>query len=105
MNRSSQSLRALAILLVMCGFGVAASEPPATAQQPTLTKEQREQMAAAHERMAQCLRSDRSFADCHKEMQAACKQMGAHGCPGMGMHGGMHDQTMRPAPQQTPGNQ
>jgi hypothetical protein len=104
MNRSSQFLNVLLALLVTCSFSVFAAEPPPAAQQPTPSKEQREKMAAAHERMAQCLRSDRSFADCHKEMQAACQQMGAHGCPGMGMHGGMHDQMMQPAPQ-SPGNQ
>lgn len=97
MNRLSQSLYAMATVLLL-GCDVSAAEPPMSpaAQEPTLSKEQREQMAAAHERMAQCLRSDRSFADCHKEMRAACKQMGPQGCPAMN---GMHDRMMRPAPQ------
>jgi len=102
MNRLSQSLYAVATVLLL-GFDASAAEPPMSpaAQEPTMSKEQREQMAVAHERMAQCLRSDRSFADCHKEMRAACKQMGPQGCPGMG---GMHDRMRRPAPQ-SPGNQ
>lgn len=47
--------------------------------------EQRAKMAAAHERMAACLRSNRPIQECHGEMRAACKESG--GQCGMGHHG------------------
>lgn len=49
-----------------------------------LTKEQRETMASMHEKMATCLRSDRSPEECHKEMKDQCNQMGPEQCPMMG---------------------
>ena len=49
---------------------------------PEPTKEEREKMAVAHEQMAACLRSDKSFADCHKEMAKSHPMMG---CPGAKM--------------------
>lgn len=63
----------------------------------TLTKEDREEMAKTHEKMASCLRSDRSFRECHDEMwkskgmKAACPMgescpMG-DACPMMGRGG------------------
>lgn len=55
-----------------------------------MTKEQRQEMATHHEKMALCLRSDRTMADCHKEMRAACdEKMGMGGCPMMGEMRGM----------------
>ena len=33
-------------------------------------------MAAAHEAAARCLESGRKVADCHRELQAACKGIG-----------------------------
>lgn len=55
---------------------------------PMMTHEERLNMATAHEKMATCLRSDRSVEECHKEMMQACKDtMGKDGCPMMGkMH-------------------
>lgn len=47
--------------------------------------EQRAKMAAAHERMAACLRSTRPIQECHGDMRAACKESG--GQCGMGHHG------------------
>jgi len=69
-----------------------AADQPSAAAPPAPSKEMREKMAAMHERMAACLRSDRAIADCRKEMQQACQAvMGKEGCPmtGMGMHGKM----------------
>ena len=73
--------------------GFAADQPKSP---PSPTKEMRQQMAAVHEKMAACLRSDRPFAECRDEMQKTCHDMmGEHGCPmmGMGMHG--HDRMMK----------
>lgn len=50
-----------------------------------MSKEQRQEMAAHHEKLALCLRSDRAMADCHKEMRSACEgKMGMGGCWMMG---------------------
>ena len=59
------------------------------------SKEQREKMAQAHEKMAACLRSDRPVADCHQEMMQACHDtMGAQGCGMMMGQGGMRGRGM-----------
>ena len=50
-----------------------------------MTPDQRQSMASAHEKMATCLRSEKSFEDCHKEMNQSCREMmGGDGCPMMG---------------------
>jgi len=46
------------------------------------SKEQREKMAVAHEKMANCLRSEKVFAECREEMMQSCqKDMGGESCP------------------------
>lgn len=59
---------------------------------PTMTTEQRQKMAGAHEKMASCLRTEKPFSECHEEMMKTCKDsMGKEGCAMMGgkeMHGG-----------------
>lgn len=51
---------------------------------PEPSKEQREKMALIHEKFAACLRSDRSFADCHHEMESShAEVMGKEHCPMM----------------------
>lgn len=56
-----------------------------------MTPEQRQSMATSHEKMAVCLRSDRPFEDCKKEMMESCKDMmGKDGCPMMDHMGKMH---------------
>jgi len=50
--------------------------------------EVRQQMAAVHQKLADCLRSDRPIAECKAEMKTSCHEMmGEGGCPMMG--GGM----------------
>ena len=79
----------------------AADEPPAPPSAPS--KETREQMAAVHEEMAACLRSDKAFAACRDEMQKSCREMmGEQACPMMGMGMGMQDRVMKPGPPVTP---
>ena len=68
----------------------AASKTPSSAQKAPPSKEARAQMAALHEQMAACLRSDKSIADCRTEVMKSCRDtMGTQGCPymGMGQHG------------------
>ena len=69
----------------------APAERPAPADHPAPTKEQREKMAQAHEKLAACLRSDRPIDECHAEM--------------MKMHESMkheHAHMDHPAPEATP---
>ena len=98
MSRVERSMWALSMMVAM-GLGMAAEEPPASpaAQGPAPSKDLREKMAAAHERMALCLRSERDLADCRREMQGACRRMGAYGCPWM--ENGRRNPTMPPRPQ------
>lgn len=73
--------------LLVYSVTVAAAAPPAAPPEPS--KEMRAKMAAAHEQMAACLRSERPIAECHKEMMKNHHElMGEHGCPMMesGMH-------------------
>ena len=56
---------------------------------PALTAEQRTKMAEAHEKMAACLRSEKTMDACHEEMKTYCHQDGDNMCPMMGMHHGM----------------
>ena len=90
------------IVAMVIGCGTAsAAEPPAAPPEPS--KEMRAKMAAAHDRMAACLRSDKAIADCRSEMMANCREtMGEQGCRMMGM--GMHHPGMQnpgPTPPKT----
>lgn len=87
MNTSRSALglfRALAVTILLAGTGTAvAAETPAAASPPS--KEMREKMAAIHEKMAACLRSDKAFSECQREMHQRCSEtMGEQGCPMMG---------------------
>lgn len=60
-------------------------------QDMQMTAEQRQNMAATHEKMANCLRSDKSMEVCRQEMMQSCKDMmGKDRCPMMGHMGKMH---------------
>jgi len=51
----------------------------------TMTTEQRQNIANAHEKMAVCLRSNRPTGECHNEMMSSRKEgLGWDGCPAMG---------------------
>jgi len=52
-----------------------------------MTKEQKENMATMHEKMAECLRSNKSMSECRTEMRGQCQtMMGGDGCPMMMDH-------------------
>jgi len=54
------------------------------------SKEQRQQMATVHQKMAECLKSDKPMSECKSEMMKSCQEkMGKDGCPMMGQMGGM----------------
>jgi hypothetical protein len=75
-NRTDRFLApvvAIALLFAPAAFAA----DPAKAPTPAPTAEQREQMAAAHQKMAECLRSDRPTSDCRADMMK-----NAHGMKG-----------------------
>lgn len=65
------------------------SNSKSTQHEATMTKEQRQKMAEVHQKMADCLKSDKPLSECRSEMMKACHDnMGAQGCPMMGHHMG-----------------
>jgi len=78
-------------IALLSSAALAADPAPGTPADPTPA--QRQTMAELHRKMADCLASDRPFADCRAEMHQGCMTaMGANGCPmmmGGGMGGGM----------------
>lgn len=79
-------MMSLAMILSLLSANVFSEE---SAKRNVPTKEQREAMAVGHEKMAACLRSDKSIDSCHDEMRAECDKVGPENCPGMGMGMGM----------------
>jgi hypothetical protein len=95
------SVAAIAILFFSGSSAWAADAAPASSPP---SKEQREKMAQAHEKMAACLRSDRVVMECRQEMMQTCQSMmGDQGC-GMGMMGGgmMRNRATKSAPAGSP---
>jgi hypothetical protein len=90
LTRSRQLLVAAVLVVGAAGaWAVRAQTPP--------SKQMREQMAAAHEKMAACLRSDKDIAVCRSEMHKSCQaMMGAQGCPMMEMGMGGRDHMKQP---------
>jgi hypothetical protein len=83
----------LTVLLLGAVAGANAQTPTA---QPEISKDTREKMAALHEQMASCLRSDKSVADCHSEVLKSCKeQLETDSCPLLGL-GHATDHHMHP---------
>jgi len=73
-------MKILATLLTLSGTLIAS----ANMHRNSMTPEQRQTMAAAHEKMAICLRSDKKTEDCHKEMMNSCEEnMGKGMCSKM----------------------
>ena len=88
----------IAALALAWAGPVHAADPKKPTPPPAPTAEQRQKMADVHQKMAECLRSDRPIADCRSEMASACHDMlGAGACPMMGKgHGGMGPGMMGP---------
>jgi hypothetical protein len=93
MNRVRFTSMLFAATLLAGTAGSFAADPAKAPPAPT--KEMRQQMAVAHEKMAACLRSDKPISECREEMQKSCHDMmGEQGCPMMGMH--RHERMMKP---------
>jgi hypothetical protein len=82
-HRVASFVTGIAFFALIQGSVSFAADAPA--KPPTVSKEQREKMAKAHEKAAICLRSDRAVSECRQEMMHACVDaMGADGCSMMG---------------------
>lgn len=82
-----KKLLPLFALLALCGSAQAA-EDTTMMKHPPVSKEMREKMAAQHEQMAACLRTDKDMMECHQEMQKSCSETMGDSCPMMkGMMG------------------
>ena len=79
-HSSVRARASTAILLLLGAAAMAADTLPPEHAVPS--KEIREKMAALHEQMAACLRSDRPLSECHSAMMKSCQeQLGSNGCP------------------------
>lgn len=84
------TIAALMIFSALVGSTASAADKAKSKRSVQVTAEQRQDMAAVHEKMAACLRSDKPFEDCQKEMMQSChSMMGNGGCPMMGQMGKM----------------
>lgn len=95
MKSTIAAIMILTTLSYTSAFGADKKKTEVKKKTMEITKEQRESMAKSHENMATCLRSDKSFDECHKEMMKSCEDsMGKDGCPmmgEMGKKGEMHE--------------
>jgi hypothetical protein len=115
MGRTSHWFAGIALAGLLSASLASAAEPKKS-EPAAPSAEQREKMAAVHQKMAECLRSDRPMSECRAEMDKSCQEMmGDSGCPmmgagqggmgpgmmghgkGSGMHGGMMQG--KPAPE------
>jgi hypothetical protein len=81
-------------LIAVCALRAAApafaADPGAGSATPP-GREAREKMAAIHQKMAECLRSERPFDECRAEMRSSCREtMSESRCPMMEDDWGMH---------------
>jgi len=65
----------LAVLIAGACTGGTFASATAKRECPEPSKEEREKMAVAHEQMAACLRSEKTFVQCHQEMAKSQRQM------------------------------
>ena len=84
----------LATTLTLTAFTLPtyAAEPPAPhAAAKAMSKEDREEMAKAHEQMAACLRSAEDPKTCHEALHKKCDSMMGGSCGDMRMGKGMEE--------------
>jgi len=85
-------LSALIAILALASASPAFAADPEKPGHPEPGPEARQKMAAAHQKMADCLKSDRPMSECKAEMKKSCHEMkekGEGGCSMMGTGGGM----------------
>ena len=86
---------AVTVMIIFVGLtgtpALAAEKSKTQGTDAKVTAEQRQNMAAVHESMAACLRSDKPMEGCRKDMMQSCNDMmGKNGCLMMGQIGKMH---------------
>jgi hypothetical protein len=107
MNERAISFLAASLLAAVLAAPVWAADTPAAPaaaaqvrssdQEAAPSKAMREKMAAMHEQMAACLRSDKPVADCRAEIRKSCQEA-PPGIDCAGMRVGRHRQMMPMAP-------
>jgi hypothetical protein len=100
-NRANSGI--VFVLALALGVGVASAQEPTQPTPSAPSTEQRHAMAEIHQKMADCLNSQRPIDECRSEMRSNCQaMMGERGCPmmmGMGpgtMGGGMMPRAPKP---------
>lgn len=89
-------LRVIASVLAIVSAALGANPPTGAQSDPS--KEMREKMATLHEKMAECLRSDKSITECRTAMMKSCHDVvGNDDCSMMGMGRGAHHHMMQTA--------
>jgi hypothetical protein len=89
---TSRAFRSCALIaaLALAAAAPALAAEPEKAPPSAPSAEQRQKMAEAHQRMADCLKSSRPISECHAEMKQSCQEAhGEGGCPMM-EHGHGH---------------
>jgi hypothetical protein len=83
---------------ILLGLAITGSAPAAIPVDPSEpSPDVRQKMAALHEQMATCLRSDRVFSACQAQMVKSCREQLGNDCRIIGQGGGgarrMHPMT------------
>ena len=80
-ERYGIAVTVLMLLFEIGAFGADAGKK----SMPIMTSEMRQKMADNHQKMADCLRSEKPMSECKQEMMKSCHEtMGKDGCPMMG---------------------
>lgn len=98
--RSSLLLFCAVSLLSIQTFAQPANEKKPLAPMTEPSKEQRAKMAEMHAQAAECLKSDKSFEECHKQMMENCPMARDGSCPMMGSRMMHHKGMMKPVEKQ-----
>lgn len=87
MKHRHQWISIAALVVSTNVFAVDATKEAEKAAVKAPTKEQRLKMAEMHEKMAACLKSDRTIKECRSEMMKSCEESGGkNGCSMMGKY-------------------
>ena len=87
-SHTSHGCALIAALALTWAASAHAAEPKKSAPAAP-SPEVRQQMADVHQKMAECLRSDRPIAECRTEMMKSCRDLvGQASCPMMGAGAG-----------------
>ncbi len=81
----SKILLIVGLLVVISEFSIGQQNVDQSKSEVTeVSKEARQKMAEMHQQMADCLKSDKTYLECHKNMMANCPMTNEGSCPMMG---------------------